>query len=251
MTDGLDPNQELRLHPGWWARLEGQHFDLEVLAKALGDTSSVRVSEFDGRYYMRMAEFDTMDDSDAVETRACEVLRVVNGAARVEHGNSREVRVDASARVQPNGQIQHFVHLSATVQGRARVSATVTVSGDSGLAAPEPTITERAVEAALNDSQVERALRIFGRDDVDYRDLSNVFEIAEAAIGASIYSNGTVTQAEVARFTHTANSVHALGDQARHGSETTQPPPQPTSFAEAQALVGRVLRAWLGATPSA
>ena len=249
MTDASDPNQELRLHPGWWARLEGQQFDLEALAGALGDCSPVQIRQFDGRYYLRMGEFDQLNESGDVETRAGEVLRVVNGAARVEYGDAREVRVDAAARVHPNGQIQHFVHLSGAVHARARVSATLTVNGESVPAAREPRVAERAVATALNDPQAERALRIFGRDDVDYRDLYRVFEIAEAAIGDGIYSDGTVTTAEVRRFKHTANSVHALGDQARHGHEATRPPSQPTSFAEAQALVGRVLRVWFAATP--
>lgn len=249
MIDAPDPDQELRLHPGWWARLEGEKLDLEALAGVLGHRSRVQVRQFDGRYYMKMVEFDQLDESGDVETRAGEILRIVNGAARVQYGDSREVRVDAAARVQPNGQIQHFVHASAALHLRARVSATLTVNGESAAAAREPTIAERAVETALNDPQAERALRIFGRDDVDYRDLYHVFEIAEAAIGSGIYSDGTVTAVEVRRFKHTANSVHALGDQARHGREATQPPSQPTSFAEAQALVGQVLRAWFAATP--
>lgn len=123
------------------------------------------------------------------------------------------------------------------------------MEGQSVPVAPETTIAEQALRAALNDPQAERALRIFGRDDVDYRDLYHVLEIAEAAIGNRIFSTGAVTTAEVRRFKHTANSVHALGDQARHGHEPTQPPSQPTSFAEAQALVGRVLRVWFAATP--
>jgi len=248
VTATPDPNQELRLHPGWWARLEGEKLDLDALAEALGDSSPLQIRELDGRHYLRMADFDQVDESGDVETRAGEVVRILNGAARVQYGDSREVRVDAAARVEPNGQIQHFIHLSGTVHARARVSATLTVGGESVPAAPEPSVAERAVGAALNDPQAERALRIFGRDDVDYRDLYHVLEIAEAAFGGDIYSDGTVTTAEVRRFKHTANSVHALGDQARHGHEATQPPSQPTSFAEAQALVGRVLRVWFAAT---
>lgn len=246
MTDAPDPNQELRLHRGWWARLDGEPLDLEALAEALGDRSTVQVCQFDGRYYMRMAEFDQINESGVVETRAGEVLRVANGAARVQYGDNSEVRVDAVASVQPDGQIQHFIHASSTLHVRARISTTLTVTGEPRPAVRQSTITEQAIEAALGDSRAERALRIFGRNDVDYRDLYHVFEIAEAAIGNGIYSDGTVTTAEVRRFKHTANSVHALGDQARHGHETTQPPPNPTSFAEAQALV---LRAWFAATP--
>jgi hypothetical protein len=248
MTEARDSNRELRLHPGWWARLEGEELDLQGLAGALGRPQPVQIRKCDGRYYLRMAEFDQLDESGDVETRAAEILRIVNGAARVQYGNSREVRVDATARIHPDGQIQHFVHLSGAIHARSRVSGTLTVGGESVSTAPEPTIAERAVGAALNDPQAERALRIFGRDDVDYRDLYHVLEIAEAAIGSGIYSDGTVTTAEVRRFKHTANSVHALGDQARHGYEATQPPSQPMSFAEAQALVGRLLRVWFAAT---
>ncbi len=135
MTGAPDPNQEPRLHLGWWARLEGQTCDLEALAWALGDRSRVQVRQFDGRYYVRMAEFDQLDESGDVETRAGEVLRIVNGAARVEYGDNSEVRVDASARVQPNGQIQHLIHLSATLHSRARVLTTLTVNGESAPAA--------------------------------------------------------------------------------------------------------------------
>jgi hypothetical protein len=234
---------ELRRHPGWWARLEGDEFDLKALASTLDDRSPAQIHQFDGRYYLRIAEFDQFRESGDVETRVSEILRVLNGAARVQYGNNREVRVDAAARVQRDGQIQHFIHAkrndprTRTPLGHADGQRRVSPGG------PRTTIAERALEAALNDPQAERALRIFGRDDADYRDLYHVLEIADAASGDNIYSEGTVTKADVRRFKHTANSVHALGDQARHGHEPTKPPSQPMPFPEAQALVGRVLRA--------
>lgn len=248
MTSQSD-NGELRLHPGWWARLEGEALDLEALAKAFGDESSVQVRKFDGRYYVRMAEFDGIPESADVETRASEVLRVVNGAARVQHGNNAEVRIDAAAHVKPDGSILHTVHLSGSIRSRSRMTASLTVNGEPAPGTREASVTERATELALNDPQAERALRIFGRDDVDYRDLYHVLEIAEAAIGGGMYADGTVTREEVRRFKHTANSVHALGDQARHGHEATQPPLQPTPFADAMSLIGRILRVWLAPPP--
>jgi hypothetical protein len=248
MSATPDPNKELRLHPGWWARLEGEKLDLEGLVNALAEGSQVEIREFDGRYYLRTIDFEDIDESGDVEARAIEIVHILNGAARVQYGDSREVRVDAAARVQPDGQIQHFIHLSASLNVRARVSAKLTVSGESVPVEPEPTTAEQALAAAIRDPQAERALRIFGRDEIDYRDLYHVFEIAEAAIGSRIYSTETVTSAEVRRFKHTANSVHALGDQARHGHEPTQPPSQPMSFDEARALVGRVLLVWFSPT---
>lgn len=249
MTRDADANHDLRRHPGWWARLEGNEFDLAALAATLDASIPVRIQRFADRYYLRLGVFEQLHDSHEVETRAGEVLRILNGAARIQYGNNREARVDAAARVQPDGQIQHFIHASAMLHARSRLSATITINGESGPAAREPTITERATEIALSDPRAERALRIFGRDDADYRDLYHVLEIAEAAGAGRLYADGSVTKAEVRRFKHTANSLHALGDRARHGHEPTDPPSEPMPFTEAQALIGRVLRAWLVASP--
>jgi hypothetical protein len=68
MADSPDSNQELRLHPEWWARNESETCDLEALAGALGERSPVKVRELDGRYYMKMAEFDQINESGDVET---------------------------------------------------------------------------------------------------------------------------------------------------------------------------------------
>src|SRR6266487_2933486 len=77
MTASPDPSRELRLHPGWWARLEGQEFDLEALTGAVGDRGPVQIRRFDDRYYLRMAEFDELNEPSDVETRASEVLPIV------------------------------------------------------------------------------------------------------------------------------------------------------------------------------
>ena len=103
VTDVADPNREPRLDPGSWARLAGERLDLEALATAFADTSAVRVQLFDGRYYLRIEDFDDAGETGHVEARANEVLLVINGASRVEHGDSREVRVDVSARVTETG----------------------------------------------------------------------------------------------------------------------------------------------------
>jgi hypothetical protein len=69
--------------------------------------------------------------------------------------------------------------------------------------------------------------------------------IAEAAMGPAMYADGTVSRADVGRFTHTAQSPTALGDAARHGTEKTTPPVRPMPFDEARTLINRILRIWL------
>jgi len=226
-----DPSAELRAHPGWWARLAGEALDLRTLAETEG-LPGVEVRTFDGRSYLRADEFQSAssEQSANVERRATEIIRVLNGAARVEHGAHREVGVDAAMKVHEDGQIQNFVNLAASIRPRSRLTATLTVGDQEAHVPSPPSRIARAVELGLHNEDAERALRIFGRDDLDYRDLYHVFEIAESALGSRMFEDETVTRADVDRFTHTAQSPAALGDQARHGKERKQPPASPMSF---------------------
>jgi hypothetical protein len=45
---------------------------------------------------------------------------------------------------------------------------------------------------------------------------------------------------------HSANSVKAAGDQARHGVEEKAPPVDPMTITEAKSLVDILLARWLG-----
>jgi hypothetical protein len=241
-----DPNAELRKHPGWWARLSGEQLDLQVLAESVR-IPGLDVKKLDDHYYLGAEELQgaSSEQTGDVRQRAEEILRVLNGSARVSWGSSREVHVDAVARVHGDGRIENFVLLSAAIESRSRVTASLTLAGQQQPVAPPSSLIDQLAAKGLADADAERALRIIGRDDVDYRDLYYVFEIAEEAIGGRMFDDGTVTQAEVSRFTRTAQSPTALGDTARHGRERAQPPNKPMPPEEALDLVRRVLRVWL------
>ena len=166
---------------------------------------------------------------------------MLNGAARVAYGNSREVSVGTVALVGADGQAEIIVH--ATTAGLT-IRTRLEVAGGGGQ--PESgTEFDRTAEAGLTNPDAERALRILGRDDCNYRDLYAVFEIAEAALGKSLYASSVVTKAEVSRFTRTANHPLALGDVARHGHSNVEPPQNPMLFDQAHELIRRILRLWL------
>jgi hypothetical protein len=242
-TPQRDANAELRQHPGWWAELQGEALDLQTLAGSVR-LPGVRIEFFDGRYYLVADEFAALprEQSAEVDRRATEIVRVLNGAARVEHGNSREVSVGAVALVGADGQAERIVHASTTgLTIRSRLGAV----GGGGQLESARTELDRAAEAGLTSPDAERALRIFGRDDCNYRDLYAVFEIAEAALGKRLYTGSVVTKPEVSRFTRTANHPLALGDAARHGHSNEQPPQNPMPFDQAHELMRRILRMWL------
>src|SRR5882672_2358453 len=126
------------------------------------------------------------------------------------------------ARGSPSGFMDPIVAPSALVVGRG-------VALRNGVPVPPPrSRAGRLIEAIENDDDAEHVLRILG-GDLDWVSMYKVVEIVKKRCGggAGIAKAGWATKKEVNLFTHTANSVGALGDRARHGVETTQPPVAP------------------------
>jgi hypothetical protein len=232
-------------------RLKGEALDLDTLAASLSGEDLI-VARLGEAYYLRARDFQGVSSSEsgAVERRAEEIIRVVNGAAQVLLGNHHSVEVDRVALVTETGAIQHFVHMSGTVMGRARIEAALETCGASERPA-SPSEVEVFSRLGLVREDVERALRIFGREDVDWRDLYFVFEIVGASAGGRMFREGWITRDEARRFTHTANSPAVLADEARHGHErSSQPPTNPMAFGEAKEAVRLLLASWLRAESS-
>lgn len=232
---------DISQHPGWWALLDGEYFDMENLAYSVSQPH-LQVRLLDERYYLWADDFQGHSSQQAkdVKRRADDIIRVLNGAAKVQFSLSREVHTNTIVRVRDDGEVEksYFETL-----GTARVN----LSRLNGTEEPHPTLTERAAAKGITDDDMELALRMFGRDDLDYRDLYFIFEMALEALGDNwLYGEATgITKKETKRFKRTAQSRKALGEEARHGHERTAPPKDPMSFDEAQAFITRVLRAWL------
>src|SRR6266849_8946952 len=91
-----------------------------------------------------------------------------------------------------------------------------------------------------------KALRLRDDDSRGWVELYRLYEVIESDIGRPvIVANGWVSDRDIGRFKHTANSVEAAGDEARHGKEETDPPARPLSLAEARTLIDRLLSGWL------
>ncbi len=160
----------------------------------------------DGHYYPRSSEFDQMSDPDAVHERASRHIELMNGATKLNTGGSYQpVEFDAVTRVDDDGKRHHYIMLSATVEGRSRMTADPSVNLYKAW--------EVICDAAGGLHQVVR--------------------------------NGWTDDDERRRFTGTAQSRDELGDAARHASEKYKAPKNPMTLDEARAFVRSVIEAWV------
>lgn len=236
--------------PGWWVLLRGRESDLRRLAAMFPvGGGEVRIYERPGAFYLRADVLEELADQADVLSRAVELLRRVNGVGRLVDEAAAPVEIDRVERVLEGGGRQHFVGLRDTAAAISD-SLSVTVARAEGSRVQiENTDQDSSAagifEIAAQDEGVARALLVVGRADLNWADLYHLYEVVLADVGGRIYDEGWASRTEVERFKRTANSPAVLGEEARHGRETTDPPPNPMSRPDATALVVGLARRWI------
>lgn len=231
----------------WMIELGGERFDLQELLR-IKSLPDIQVVEEDGRFYLTGSVFNSFIEARDVLNHARQTLRIINGIAQLEIQNWENVEVIGVARNEDNGTRTQFLFPEA-IRGRARMSGHLTVSGPDGVpkSAAQKHALESFLEIAGKDSEVEKALRIYGSREHSWSNLYIIYEIIEADVGGKtqIIKRGWATSNKITLFKRTANSVTAAGDDARHGKETEQPPPTPMQLFQANELIERMLKEWL------
>lgn len=93
------------------------------------------------------------------------------------------------------------------------------------------------------DEKLQMALWVFN-DGRSFVNLYKCYEIVLSSVGGRV--NNWVPKPDIKRFAHTANSPSAIGYLwARHGSERGDPPAEPMSLEDADALVRKLIVSWL------
>ncbi len=232
----------------WLVRLKGHEFDLEELSDHFASAKCNVKKDDDDYYYLRSSDLDQMSDPDVVSERAQELIAHMNGATKLLSGGSyRPVEFDAVTQVGDDGKRHHHITLSATVEGRSRMTGKLTVgeTDETTDVLRPPSGAESLVHLANQNEKVADALRFYERGD--WVNLYKAWEVVCDAAGGlhQVVKNGWAAEPDRSRFTGTAQSREELGDDARHASERYEPPANPMSLDEARSFVKSVIEAWI------
>jgi hypothetical protein len=231
----------------WIIELHGERFDLQELLR-LNSIPNLQIEEKNGRFYLRAAEFNSYSNASDVLNRGIEILRVINGIAQIEIQNWENVEAIDVARDEADGTRTQFL-FPLPIRARSRVSTNLTVIKADGTidSSNQKTTMESFFEISRKDTNVERVLRIYGSREHSWSNLCIIYEIIESDVGGKrvIVNNDWSSSSRIGKFKQTANSLTAVGDDARHGKESKDPPPSPMSLSEAEALVESMIRQWI------
>ena len=231
----------------WCVEVTGDHGDLNMLAESMSD-SSISITLEEGKFILQSDAFDDHDTAQDVAGKAKDILSTLSGAVRLKLGGHTSMAIGDVYRVRDNGGRDNFI-MPEPGQIKLRVfPATLVVTKSDGTQEIDRPADQvgRLAKLAANDDQVAKALRLRADDDLGWVELYRIYEVVDSDIGRSkIVANGRASPSDISLFKHTANSVTAAGDHARHGKETTEPRANPMTLTRAKELIDAVLNGWL------
>lgn len=233
------------------ARLDGTHEDVRrLLAAGLPD----ELTEIDYDRVALTVEVEGDSDDEEALYVAGRTLRAtvdrINGLLRLMGGMGFHGLMMDRVEVLQGDERRSFQHFDP---GRGWM-----IFADDRLIAPDSLEEIRLLnfssvgELAAKDVEVARALRLFdlmvNRLEFDWSAAYSAWEVVreDARVrGLNPVKLGWWTAEERTAFTGTANSVHLLGDRARHGKQYGPPPRRAMREDESFWFLRRVFARWL------
>jgi hypothetical protein len=234
----------------WEVRIQGDQFDLEHLARHFESSDvSVSKSDRDDCYVLRAAQFASCVTSEEVLSVAESELAIISGVLKLVIESRQPLHAGTAYKIHADGRREIFIHVSETLVLRDECEASL-IDAQGNVVAPSVTLSWTTAIAAIakTDSAVAKTMRLLAAQDAaTWVNLYRIYEVIEDDVGgeSGLRQHGWAPESERRRFKHSANSVAAAGDSARHGKELTQTPVNPMSIEEAKAYVNYLLHAWL------
>jgi len=230
----------------WRVQLQGNNIDLQELKEILSDHDPMIIQE-NSDFYLKSKGWDQLEEAEQVRDQAKHVIGLLDSAAYVHFRDTAPITIGHIIRVDGDGRRRNFVFAEVHLALHSRVRATATVTGPGG----QPVESQqehpiiRTLRASTKHSSVADALGFLRKGD--WIGLYKAYEIVRDEVHGEekIIRQGWLTKASISRFTQTAQSREALGDDARHASHKYKPPQKPMSIHEARAIIGDLLQKWI------
>jgi hypothetical protein len=225
------------------ARIAGDPSELRLLASSLrGDTTVVEVN---GEFLLQSARLDACADARAALVVAQLICHELTGVVTALLGSAKAIESDVIYTPTIHGRDVHVQLKPGKIVLRG-FPATLRVTHADGTVEERGPVASSTkwLEKAATDGATSKILRLLGNGHLGWVELYRLLEALEDAAGHSATAQWSSAK-DIRRFKHTANSVAAAGDEARHGKERTDPPKEPMSLGEARALVIDLVKRWL------
>jgi hypothetical protein len=194
---------------------------------------------------LRSATLDATVGHEVAWPALCELLVRLSDVAAAAGYMRLHLEPGALGKSHTDGSADLFVHPPTIRLMAQALPPTIVVNG----AVPEP-IEVKLLRLQTSNEHLRLALHFLNADPT-WVNLWKSFELIRDANGGpqSLTANGWTSQRELERFSRTANTYAAVGDEARHAELARSAPSRPTTLKEADDYMRRLLARWQDSLP--
>ncbi|MCW6053199.1 hypothetical protein K4039_24800 [Lyngbya sp. CCAP 1446/10] len=230
----------------WLVLLDVKKSDFDNLSNLLRSSDELSLITENSKYYLTSSRWESLTKPEDVHSTATKVLQPISAVAMIHFTDFPLLKPDHIYQVDEEGKRQGFVMGSATINVGSSCSFSIQLEGGQDII---PKLEfESWRKLAEEDEIVKNVFRQFRDFEHNWINLYKVYEIVKKDAGEKNKIDRIkqwIDKDKIRQFTHTANSQSAIGDDARHGVDRNDPPKEPMSLSEAQALIRNLVKQWL------
>jgi hypothetical protein len=230
----------------WLVLLDVKKSDFDNLSNLLRSSHEFSLSTENSEYYLTSSHWESLTNLSAVHSEATKILQDISAVAMIHFTGFPLLKPDIICEVDEEGKRQRWVALSATINVGSSCSVSIQLEGGQDIIPILEFDSWRKL--AEEDEIVKDVFRQFRDFEHNWINLYKVYEIVKEDAGKKNKIDRIeqwIAKKKISQFTHTANSQSAIGDDARHGVDRNDPPKEPMSLYEADALIMTLLQKWL------
>lgn len=238
--------QMTELNEGWYSDLSGHQILLRRLteypgANALGVLHDSKTDRVVIQLGPAVAGADEAQKAAKARVARLHALLKVAGLFMPDFNASEPFRV------RPDGGRDLYASITENVYALDSISVEGGGAGAVQDVQQEKPYLVKLDELARSDEDVATVLRLLVVPDGEtWTGLYRISEVIERAEGGwpKLVARGWTSRTQRERFRRTSNSMAAVGDGARHGSEEHEPPPNPMTLEEGRSYLLMLVQAW-------
>ncbi|MEG4580238.1 hypothetical protein QUA71_11580 [Microcoleus sp. MON1_C5] len=224
----------------WLVLLDVEMSDFDNLSNLLRSSDEFSLITENSKYYLTSSRWESLTNESDVYWEATKPLQHISAVARIQFTDFPLLKPDIICEVDEEGKLHRRVALSATIRVDSS-SFSIKLEGGQDII---PILEfESWMKLAEEDEIVKNVFRQITEFEPNWINLYKVYEIVKKDAGKKKIEQWTKNK--ISQFTHTANSQSAIGDDARHGVDHSDPPKEPMSLSEAEALIRNLVQTWL------
>ena len=230
----------------WLVLLEDvKKSDFDNLSNLLRSSDEFSLIPVNSEYYLTSSRWESLTNESDVYCEATKPLQEISAIARIHFTGFPLLKPDIICVVDEEGKLHRRVALSATLRVD---SSSFSIQLEGGQDIIPIFEFDSWMKLAEEDEIVKNVFRQITDFEHNWINLYKVYEIVKKDAGKKNKIDRIeqwITKKKIRDFKQTANSQSAIGDDARHGVDQNDPPKEPMSLSEADALIMNLLKQWL------